>query len=75
MLIVLVGYELAAEHLDVAFAAIQNDLFLEYGYAAYRRAGNSVTGIDLELDFEEKGQVTGIIPAVEGQCLDVRYTW
>lgn len=71
LLVVLVGYELAAEYLDVAFAAIQNDLFLEYGYAAYRRAGNAVTGIDLELDFEEKGQVTGIIPAVEGQCFNV----
>lgn len=57
------------EHFYVAFAAEQDDLFVEYGYAVYRGASVWLCVEHIQRNIEIKGHVYGIESAVEGDGL------
>ena len=62
---------LAREHLDVALAAVEDHLFLEYADTGDRRARAGASGVHIHRDLKEEGQVAGIVAAIERQRLDV----
>ena len=62
---------LAVEHLDIAFAAVEDDFFLEHAHTAYGGAGGGVPREYFNLNLKEEGQIAGIVSAVEGERFDV----
>ncbi len=69
--VALVGAVFAMEHAHVSFTAVENNLFAEDADALHGGARHAVPAVHLDLYVKVEGQITGIIAAVERQCLHV----